>query len=76
MPALLTRTRTSFGTSNVEGSVTSSRLTLSRPSASASMPAPAAVSRMVATVSKPRLASSSAMARPIPRLAPVTNALP
>ncbi len=49
---------------------------LTRPSVSASMPAPAAMSRMVATVSKPRLASSSAMARPIPRLAPVPHALP
>ncbi len=31
---------------------------------------------MVATVSKPRRASSSATARPMPRLAPVTSALP
>jgi SAM-dependent methyltransferase len=31
---------------------------------------------MVATVSNPRLASSRAIARPMPRLAPVTNALP
>ena len=38
--------------------------------------APAAGWRIVATVSKPRAASSSATARPIPRLAPVTTATP
>src|SRR5438128_1917948 len=38
--------------------------------------APALGSRMVATTSKPRRASSVATARPMPRLAPVTSATP
>ena len=76
MPALFTRTRRSSGSSNVAGSVTSSLAVRRRPSVSDAMEAPASGSRMVATVSKPRSANSRAIARPMPRLAPVTNALP
>src|SRR5439155_8463020 len=53
------------------GSSTSSRSTR-MPARSA----PAFGSRMVATTSKPRRASSVATARPMPRLAPVTSATP
>ena len=76
-PALLTSTRSCFGISMVSGLVTSRRLTSIVP-----LPAwlgrslPAAGSRMLAMTSKPRCASSVAMARPMPRLAPVTRAVP
>ena len=78
-PALFTSTRRSSGNAKVAGSVTSIRATVSRPSVPAAVgasPTPSAGFRMVATVSNPRLASSTATARPMPRLAPVTSALP
>src|SRR2546421_2827716 len=78
-PALLTRTRRPSGSRTASGRVTSKAWTRSRPSASAAssdIPAPAVGSRIVATTSKPRRASSSAIARPMPLLAPVTAAIP
>src|SRR5262245_40523966 len=78
-PALFTSTRRPSGRRIVSGRVTSSGSTRSRPAsacASSARPAPADTSRIVATTSKPRRASSSAIARPIPRLAPVTAAIP
>jgi hypothetical protein len=49
---------------------------LESPAVSSAMVAPASGYRMVAIVAKPRSANSRAMARPMPRLAPVTRALP
>jgi hypothetical protein len=78
-PALFTSTRNSDGIANPSASVTSSGSTRSDPpaaAASSARPSPARGSRMVATTSNPRAASSSAVARPIPRLAPVMSAVP
>src|SRR5262245_28856808 len=78
-PAWLTSTRRPSGRRIVSARVTSSASTRSRPPracASSGRPAPAWASRIVATTSNPRRASSSAIARPMPRLAPVTAAIP
>src|SRR5437879_5478782 len=77
-PALFTSTRSPAGRFIVDASFTSRRSTRSVvPSpASAERSAPTAGSRIVATTSNPRRASSIATARPIPRPAPVTSATP
>ena len=72
-PALFTSTRRSSGNAKVAGSVTSIRATVSRPSVPAAVgasPTPSAGFRMVATVSNPRLANSTATARPMPPAGP------
>src|SRR5438874_1658363 len=73
-PALLTSTRKPSGSAMLEGSVTSSRST--RIPDDPKRSSPSVVFLIEATVSKPRAASSIATARPIPRLAPVTTAVP
>src|SRR4051812_19005143 len=79
MPALFTRTRRSDGSSIDLGSSTSRRCTVIEPDAvptSSTRSSPAFGSRIVATTSKPARARSTAMPRPMPRLAPVTTATP
>src|SRR5665213_21757 len=75
-PALFTSTRRPSGNEIDDGSVTSRRATWIRPGAIPSRSLPSAGSRIVAMVSNPRAASSITTARPIPRLAPVTTAVP
>ena len=74
-PALFTRTRKPPGGSKSSSLVTSSK-TGCRAGQSRCSAAPSSIRRTPAKTSNPRFESSIATARPMPRLAPVTKALP